>query len=66
MVGASGRKRVQLTTDWGIDGGHLFFDNDAVLTPHDSHELAACLVRQQPSRRFGNLREGEKCKAGYR
>lgn len=43
MVGASGKKRVRLT-DWGVDGGHLFFDNDVVLTPHGSHELAAYLA----------------------
>jgi hypothetical protein len=43
MVGASGNKRVQLT-DWGVDGGHLLCDNDAVLAPHGSHELVAYLA----------------------
>jgi len=43
MVGRSGSKCVQLM-DWGRDGGHLFFDNDAVLAPHGSHELVAYLA----------------------
>jgi hypothetical protein len=34
---------VQLT-DWGVDGGHLLCDNDAVLALHGSHELVAYLV----------------------
>jgi RimJ/RimL family protein N-acetyltransferase len=43
MVGASGERRVRLT-DWGADGGHLCFDNVAVIAPHGSHELVAYLA----------------------
>ncbi len=30
--------------DWGVDGGHLFFENEVTLAPHDSHELVAYLA----------------------
>lgn len=43
MVGATGRQRVRLT-DWGADGGHLFFNNDVMLAPHGDHELVAYLT----------------------
>jgi len=37
------RQRVRLT-DWGADGGHLFFNNDVMLAPHGDHELVAYLA----------------------
>ena len=43
MAGASGEKRVELS-DWGVDGGHLMFYNNVVLTPHGSHEMTAYLA----------------------
>jgi hypothetical protein len=43
MVAASGRKRVKLD-DWGVDGGHLAFDYEAVLPPYGNHELVAYLA----------------------
>jgi hypothetical protein len=43
MVAASGRKRIELA-DWGVDGGHLAFNYEAVLPPYGSHELVAYLA----------------------
>jgi len=42
-VGASGEKRVKLS-DWGVDGGHIFYYNRVVLEPHGSHEMIAYLA----------------------
>ena len=43
MVSASGTKRV-LLADWGVDGGHLFCDNDVLLPPHGNCQLVAYLA----------------------
>jgi hypothetical protein len=30
--------------DWGVDGGHLFVKNEAVVAPHGSHKLVTYLA----------------------
>jgi RimJ/RimL family protein N-acetyltransferase len=43
LVDASGQERAR-TMDWGVDGGHLFVDNEAVVAPHGSHKLVTYLA----------------------
>jgi len=59
MVGTSGQKRMELS-DWGVDGGHLMFYNDAVLVPHRSHEMVAYMALAESleeAKRYGSLAE---------
>jgi hypothetical protein len=42
-VVASGERRMELS-DWGVDGGHLFAYNRAVLAPRGSRQMTTCLA----------------------
>ena len=60
MVGASGKRRVQLS-DWGVDGGYPFFYNHVVLAPHGSHEMVAYLALArslEEAKRYSSLATG--------
>ncbi|MCP4540759.1 MAG: GNAT family N-acetyltransferase [Chloroflexi bacterium] len=57
MVGASGKKRMELS-DWGVDGGHLMFYNTITLKPHSSHEMVAYLALAESleeAERYGSI-----------
>jgi hypothetical protein len=56
---ASGEKRIELS-DWGVEGGHPFAYNRAVLPPHGSHEMVTYLAlcgSLEEAKRYGGLAE---------